>query len=503
MKNQYKYIVYIIVGMLACYRQQALAQTPHSNGSAPAQEIEKAFSVVLHNMDSLGAHTTYIYKMGLNNPLLVPQYRTWVKKWPKSVNIPLAIGTAYYKAEMSQAKEFLLKAAELEPQNAVVWFMLSADASNRGQTAMEMQYMKKAANADPLNAGYAYYSLLALKDQNLDLYKLKAREFVKRFPTDERGAQVLYWLGEEAIDIKDKIDYLEELRKLYPPKEYRWASYGMTTLADSYLQVDPEKALALINLMDDNKDWQIRKVVALQFKKINQLEKQGSYKEAITELNSIELPKFNYIDEFVALKKASLQANAGNVQIAYESLVEKVAKIPSYQLNNALESYGEKMGKDSGQIKDDVKAIRANKAIFAYKFKLALYGSKDSLSLDDLKGKVVLLTFWFPVCGPCREEFPHFQAVIDKLNRKDIVYVGVNVIPSQDPYVLPFMKNTKFSFTPLKGTTDFAKKYFGVSGEPENFLIDRNGKIIFKNFRIDNSNHRTLELMLSSLLSEK
>jgi hypothetical protein len=62
------------------------------------------------------------------------------------------------------------------------------------------------------------------------------------------------------------------------------------------------------------------------------------------------------------------------------------------------------------------------------------------------------------------------------------------------------LKNTHYSFIPLRGTREFAAKYYNVQGEPENFLIDKNGKIIFQDFRIDSSNERTLEMMISSLL---
>ena len=90
--------------------------------------------------------------------------------------------------------------------------------------------------------------------------------------------------------------------------------------------------------------------------------------------------------------------------------------------------------------------------------------------------------------------------MINEFKGENVVYVGINVIPEQDTYVLPFMKNTKYSFIPLRGNSEFAAKYYGVRGEPTNFLIDKDGKIIFKHFRIDNSNHRTLELMIASLL---
>jgi thiol-disulfide isomerase/thioredoxin len=115
---------------------------------------------------------------------------------------------------------------------------------------------------------------------------------------------------------------------------------------------------------------------------------------------------------------------------------------------------------------------------------------------------VVLITFWFPGCGPCRAEFPHFENVVKKYNKKELVYLGINVLPNQDDYVLPFMKGTKYSFMPLKATSDWAEKNYGVRGEPTNFLLDKEGNIVFANFRTDQNNERTLELMINSLLEK-
>jgi|GEM_PF-6017691 len=44
------------------------------------------------------------------------------------------------------------------------------------------------------------------------------------------------------------------------------------------------------------------------------------------------------------------------------------------------------------------------------------------------------------------------------------------------------------------------EKAYKVQGEPENFLIDQNGKIVFDDFMIEGNNHRTFELMINSLL---
>jgi thiol-disulfide isomerase/thioredoxin len=202
------------------------------------------------------------------------------------------------------------------------------------------------------------------------------------------------------------------------------------------------------------------------------------------------------------LKRASLQEKAGDVKSAYDSLSVQFAKLPTDRLYNAMESYGKKIGKSKKEVDKDIEMIRNGAAVPAYPFELGLYSSTDSLKLKSLKGKVILLTIWFPGCLPCREEFPHFQTVVDSFKGDSLVYIGMNVLPSQDGFVIPFMKNTKYSFIPVRGTFPFVEKNFGAKGAPANFLIDKDGKIIFKDFRIDKTNHRTLELMIASLLEK-
>lgn len=502
MKNNLKCAVSIILLVMACsIIEQAVAQ-PVRHGAASADEIEKAKAVAEANPNSLNGFKAYINTLGLNNPLLVAQYKIWMKKYPGNGNIPLAFGTAYYNAEMPQAKEYLLKAAAMEPQNANIWYMLAADAAMRGQNNLSVEYRRKAAFTKPSDADYALSYLFSFADTAPD-YPQKVFDFAKRFPASESGAMALYFLAERAKNSNDKINYFEALRKLYPPQKFRWSSDGMIDLADLYLQTDPKKALVLIEEMEDEKDWRIRRQIAESLLQINQLEQEQNYKDAIIILNQLKFPAYNQIKDFIVLKKAALQEKAGDVKAAYDSLTARFAKLPTGQLDTALEWYGKKIGKDKVHVAEDIQTIRNSTAVAAYPFELGLYTSNSKLKLKDLKGKVVLLTFWFPGCGPCGEEFPHFQAVINKFKADDVAYIGINVLPVQDPYVLPFLKNNKYSFVPLRGSPEFALKNYGIQGEPGNFLIDKDGKIIFKNFLINRDNRRTLELMISSLLQKK
>ena len=161
------------------------------------------------------------------------------------------------------------------------------------------------------------------------------------------------------------------------------------------------------------------------------------------------------------------------------------------------------MGKDAAWVDEAVERKRIAAAKAAPVFDLYAYQTDHSVSLKDYRGKVVLLTFWFPGCGPCRGEFPHFQEVLNKFKGQDIAYVGINVFPGQDPYVLPFMHSSGYSFTPLRDRDGTIQKAYHVQGEPSNFLIDRDGRIIFSNFMIQNPKaQRMLEMMISSLLQK-
>jgi len=502
-KSSINHAAYTILLSIVCSAVQVLAQIPVRMGPAPAVEINKAFVAVQADLNSFDAHKKYIYAKGMGNPALLAQYEAWMKKYPDNVNIPLAAGTVFHNAEMPQAKVFLLKAAAMDTTNAEVWSMLSADADRWGQDNLGIEYIRKAVLADPSNAGYAYGYLTSFENGDPDTYKKEVFDFVKRFPENELGAQAVYRLGERSTTLDNKILYLEELRKLYPPQKFSKTTVRLRGLADAYMQTDPDKALQLIKEIGNDSDWTIRKEVAESLIEINKLEQDQNYSAASIKLDQVKLPGFNYINDFIALKKASLQEKMGDGIGAYDSLSVKFAKLPTDALYGALESYGQKLGRDKEQVVKDIDSIRSSTSTAAYPFELGLYTSSGKLNLNSLKGKVILLTFWFPGCGPCREEFPHFQTVVNSFKGDSLVYLGINVTPSQDGYVLPFIKNTKYSFIPLRGSSSFASQNYGVYGEPENFLIDKDGKIIFKDFRIDNTNRRTLELMISSLLKKE
>lgn len=468
--------------------------------------------------DSLGYHTGFIKSIGWDGNLFIlerdfksrydsaeaildNQYRIWATMFPTIPAVHYAIGSAFYEHESPKATAYLKKVVELDAKNADALFKLSIDAERWGNGKAASDYMKFASEADPANPAYLFYYAANFRRTNLDFYREKVQELVKLFPAHERAAQGLYWLAYETKERERKIKIYEELRSKFPPEKFNWSESGMYGLFDQYLFSQQfDKANDLAQSLVAKRGWSEMQVFAKSISVIQKYMDSGNYKVAYDSILKLKLAKFTSYQDKVVMIEADLADRTGNSVAGYEKLLKKHAKEPTDELARLLKVYSEKIGKDETEVAKNILAIRDNTKKPAYPFELGLYTSNSKLALSDLKGKVVLLTFWFPGCGPCRAEFPHFESVVNKYDKKKVAYIGINVFPNQDDYVLPFMKSTQYSFTPLKSTSAWAEKHFGVRGQPTNFLLDKEGNIVFANFRTDQHNERTLEMMIESLL---
>jgi len=445
----------------------------------------------------------YMFAMGKSSETALAQVNAWIKQFPRSAAIPYALGEMYYNEESPKATPYLKKVVELQPGNAKVWQMLSIDAERWGNNTASREYMGKAAAAAPSEPSYSFYYAMDFEHVDAAKWHDAIYDLARRFPDSDRGAQGLYWLAARSSNPAERIKVYEQLRTLYPPDKFSWSESGMSGLYDAYLlQNQPQKAQELATAMGTGGGWPDKVALAVNMEKVQELVKQKKYKDAYQLLDKLTTPRYSRLVSQVALLRSTVLDASGDTKAAYDSLVSLEAKTPGDEVKKALATYGSKLGKNSKEIDNDIWAVRGKTIKTAPAFNLGLYTSNKTSSLADYKGKVVLMTFWFPGCGPCRGEFPHFETVLKKFKGKDVVYLGINVFPDQDDYVLPFMEGTKYSFIPLRGNADWAQKTYNVRGEPTNFLIDGDGRIVFSNFMINGDNEHMLELMISSMLAK-
>jgi thiol-disulfide isomerase/thioredoxin len=96
------------------------------------------------------------------------------------------------------------------------------------------------------------------------------------------------------------------------------------------------------------------------------------------------------------------------------------------------------------------------------------------LSLEKLRGKVVLIDFWGTWCGPCVKKLPALEALHKKYRDRGLVVIGVHSEQAGD-LVAEFLDKEPLSFPIAVDTGDTAKSY-AVDSWPTYFLIDKAGK---------------------------
>jgi peroxiredoxin len=99
------------------------------------------------------------------------------------------------------------------------------------------------------------------------------------------------------------------------------------------------------------------------------------------------------------------------------------------------------------------------------------------VSLEEHRGKVVLLNFWATWCGPCRVEMPAMEQLYRSLSRRDFEILAVSTDPQGAAVTRPFQRELRLSF-PILHDADFRVGLtFGARTLPMSFLIDRQGII--------------------------
>jgi thiol-disulfide isomerase/thioredoxin len=98
------------------------------------------------------------------------------------------------------------------------------------------------------------------------------------------------------------------------------------------------------------------------------------------------------------------------------------------------------------------------------------------VSMDDLKGKVVLLDFWATWCGPCRAALPHMQKIAKKFEGEPLVVLSVSLDRDELKWKDFVAKNGMTWPQYLDGGfTGPVSRLFVVNAIPHTFTIDADG----------------------------
>lgn len=111
----------------------------------------------------------------------------------------------------------------------------------------------------------------------------------------------------------------------------------------------------------------------------------------------------------------------------------------------------------------------------------------STTTLDQYKGKVVLVNFWATWCDPCKTEIPWLIEFNQKYGPKGLVILGVAMDDEGKKAVEPWVKSKRFDvngqqqmmdYPILLGNDKIADKFGGILGLPTSMLYSRDGRKI-------------------------
>jgi len=135
--------------------------------------------------------------------------------------------------------------------------------------------------------------------------------------------------------------------------------------------------------------------------------------------------------------------------------------------------------------------------------------NQQTLTLSQFKGeRFVLLDFWASWCVPCRESLPHLRTIYNKYHSKGFDIIAVSTDESRKAWIETVKQNStemwyhiliaeKWPNGPITND-DIFQNYYNTA-IPEQILIDKNGKIIYRHVGYSKESEESLDRLLSKI----
>jgi DsbE subfamily thiol:disulfide oxidoreductase len=102
----------------------------------------------------------------------------------------------------------------------------------------------------------------------------------------------------------------------------------------------------------------------------------------------------------------------------------------------------------------------------------------STLAFSDLNGQIALLNFWATWCAPCEDELPDLQAIWDEYQNQGVTLVGV-AVQEEKVEIQEMLSRLGVTYPQGIDPEERIAAAYGITGVPETFIIDSQGKLAY------------------------
>lgn len=124
-----------------------------------------------------------------------------------------------------------------------------------------------------------------------------------------------------------------------------------------------------------------------------------------------------------------------------------------------------------------------------------------NVSLDSLRGNLVLVDFWASWCAPCRQSFPWMSRLYDRYKSKGLVIVAINLDKDHqlaEDFISDFSPPFIVAYDPSGKTAEA----FNVPAMPSSYLVGPDGTILYSHAGFDLKKTATIEDLIKENVSK-
>jgi thiol-disulfide isomerase/thioredoxin len=131
--------------------------------------------------------------------------------------------------------------------------------------------------------------------------------------------------------------------------------------------------------------------------------------------------------------------------------------------------------------------------------KVQTLGQTPTSVKEAFKGRVLILDFWASWCSPCKESLPFYEELNKRYGSQGLQILAVSV-DDEVTDASEFVANKKFSFQFLWDKNRELSKRLKLQAVPTTLILDRNGKVLYREQGFVKSTKVKIEQELSKAL---